>query len=532
MSESPDRAKRAQPAPAEARLEEKRGGIVERFAPVRRSITRRFLVVVVVAALLFGTFAAVAVTIYSVQTATQDHRENRRVLTLALGESLVGDMRPQDTVRLASALGAVAQQGTADILGVRVLDPSGRLVLGQGTWPDNAVNDTNAGWVDALTKPMVVGSDIVGSGSVLGRLLVAYKPVGLADTLGVPLASTSALMLVAVLFSTAWATWIMARTVAQPVSRLRDSASAIAEGRRDVPLPVDRDDELGDLARGIEEMMVQLGVREREITDSYRSLEGAYKWQARLKGDLETALRTRSDFLAVASHEIRSPLAVIHMYAEMLRDGEFGPLSKSQRDAADSMVSASSRLTSIVADLMDVALLDRGLMPLRFGDVRLDVVAEGAVRDVVTLGKASRVDVTLLPGPNDVVIRGDETRIRQILDNLLTNAIKYSEPSSPVTVQLLDDDDYVRVRVADRGRGIAAESRAELFEMFSRLETGDNANDSGLGLGLAISRRIAQAHGGDLWVEDAEDGGRGAVFVLRLPYHGDENGETARIRVI
>jgi signal transduction histidine kinase len=531
MTAEPARSGEARPAADEATVPPRKG-LIERLRPVRRSITRRFLFVVVVASVLFGAFAAIAVTLYSVQTATQDHRENRSVLTLALGESLVGDMRPQDTRRLTTAVAAVQQQSSVDIIGVRVAEPDGTLILQSGQWPEGAINGTAANWVDSLTKPMVVSSDILDSGTVLGRLLVVYKPIGVLETLGVPLVSTSLLMLFAVLASTGWATWTMVRTVAQPVARLRDSASAIAEGRRDVPLPVDRDDELGDLARGIEEMMVQLGVREREITDSYRSLEGAYKWQARLKGDLETALRTRSDFLAVASHEIRSPLAVIHMYAEMLRDGEFGALKEAQTDAADSMVSASSRLTSIVADLMDVALLDRGLMPLRFGAVVLDNLAEAAVHDVVTLGKASRVDVTLLPGLRGVRIPGDETRIRQILDNLLTNAIKYSEPQSPVTVQLVDDGDFVQVRVVDRGPGIPPESREELFEMFSRLRTEDNADDSGLGLGLAISKRIAEAHGGDLSVDNDKDGGRGAVFVLRLPYHGAENGGTARIRVV
>jgi len=488
----------------------------------RGSLTTRFLVIVIVAELLFGGMITGLVTVYSLRETAEEHRENRRVLTLALGESLVGDMRPPDVARLRAAADAVSRQQGVDIVGVRVDAKDGSRVLSSGEWPAGAVEDTSSMAMESLTAPMIMRSDITYDSAVLGRLSVVYRPVGMASTVAASLVSISLIMLVAVLLSTAWATWTMSRTVAQPVAGLRDAAVLIAEGRRDVPLPVDRDDELGALARGIEEMMVQLEVHEREIIDSYRSLEGAYKWQARLKGDLEAALRTRSDFLAVASHEIRSPLSVIRMYAEMLRDGEFGPLQPRQMEAAESMMGASTRLTSIVADILDVALLDRGVMPLRFGTVSLDTLLECAVRDIFTLGQARNIDVTLLPGPRDVRIRGDDTRIRQIVDNLLTNAIKYTNRSTPVTVRLADDGDFVEVRVADQGPGIPSDSREMLFEMFRRIETEDNAVASGLGLGLAISRRIARAHGGDLQVADNTEDGRGTVFVLRLPYHCDD----------
>ena len=441
-------------------------------------------------------------------------------------------MRPPDVARLRAAAEAVSRQEGVDIVGVQVDAPDGSTVLKVGEWPADAVEDTSSMAMESLTAPMIMRSDITYNSAVLGRLSVVFRPIGVAATVEAALVSISLIMLVAVLLSTAWATWTMSRTVAQPVAGLRDAALLIAQGKRDVPLPVDRDDELGALARGIEQMMGQLEVHEREIIDSYRALEGAYKWQARLKGDLETALRTRSDFLAVASHEIRSPLAVIRMYAEMLRDGEFGPLEPQQMDAAESMMGASTRLTQIVADILDVALLDRGVMPLRFGTVSIDGLLESAVRDIVALGQAREIDVTLLPGPSDVRIRGDETRIRQIVDNLLTNAIKYTNRSTPVTVHLAEGDDFVEVRVVDQGPGIPADSRETLFEMFRRIETEDNAAASGLGLGLAISRRIARAHGGDLKVTDNTEDGRGTVFVLRLPYHGEDGVEATDISVV
>ena len=261
----------------------------------------------------------------------------------------------------------------------------------------------------------------------------------------------------------------------------------------------------------------QLSERDHALGESYRSLEEAFKRQSSLTAELERTMKTRSDFVAVASHELRSPLAVIRLYAEMLEEGDFGEMQPAAREAVSSIVAASSRLTSIVSDLMDVSLLDRGLLPLRFGEARLDEIVERAVADAVNMGRGWKIDVRLEPGDTGVVVEADALRIRQVIDNLLTNAIKYSDESNLVTVRLVALDTEAEVRVTDRGRGIPQEKRKVLFALFGKVDMEDNAEQSGLGLGLAISMRIARAHGGSIRFEEGEEG-HGSVFVLRLPY--------------
>jgi signal transduction histidine kinase len=283
------------------------------------------------------------------------------------------------------------------------------------------------------------------------------------------------------------------------------------------PVPGDPAYDIERLTAELEAVHRQLSERDHALVESYHSLEDAFKRQAALTRELERTMQTRSDFVAVASHELRSPLAVIRLYAEMLEEGEFGEMGPAPQEAIASIVAAASRLTSIVSDLMDVSLLDRGLLPLRFGEVKLDEVVERAVADAVNMGRGWKIDVRMEPGDTGIVVQADALRVRQVVDNLLTNAIKYSDESNLVTVRLGALEEGAEVRVTDRGRGIPEDKRQVLFALFGKVDMEDNAEQSGLGLGLAISMRIARAHGGSIRFEEGEEG-QGSVFVLRLPY--------------
>jgi signal transduction histidine kinase len=322
----------------------------------------------------------------------------------------------------------------------------------------------------------------------------------------------------------------MTRRVDRGASRSSGEVPVQDAGR---PGPGDAAYEIERLTAELEAVRRQLFERDHALGESYRSLQEAFKRQAALTSELERTMQTRSDFVAVASHELRSPLAVIRLYAEMLEEGDFGEMAPAPREAIASIVAAASRLTSIVSDLMDVSLLDRGLLPLRFGDVKLDEVVERAVADAVNMGRGWKIDVRMEPGDTGVVVEADALRVRQVVDNLLTNAIKYSDESNLVTVRLVALDSGAEVRVTDRGRGIPEDKRQVLFALFGKVDMEDNAEQSGLGLGLAISMRIARAHGGSIRFEEGEEG-LGSVFVLRLPYKLPEgaDGRSGTVSVV
>jgi len=314
----------------------------------------------------------------------------------------------------------------------------------------------------------------------------------------------------------------------EPIGSLRDAAGRISKGERDVSLDQGRADEIGELARALDAMTGQLQEQEAQIRESYDSLEVAYRQQENLAWRLEQTMGMKSDFVAVASHEIRSPLAVIQLYAEMLEDNEFGETDPKLVEAVGAIVSAVTRLSSIVASLLDVAMLERGLMSLEYSEVALHDVVDQAVEDAKVLGANAGVAVSVEGELSEVTLRGDAVRLRQVLDNLLSNAIKYSEPGSEVVVSMTVSADDVDVRVSDNGRGVPKDRIDVLFELFGRGDTADNADVAGLGLGLPIADRIARAHGGAILFAPNPTG-KGTVFIVTLPRRSGEEPDAIRV---
>ena len=219
----------------------------------------------------------------------------------------------------------------------------------------------------------------------------------------------------------------------------------------------------------------------------------------------------RADFVAVASHELRSPVAAVVGCAELLaaangRDAERqARLTALARDAA-------RRLQRTVENLLDTSLVDGGRLAVRPADVRLaDMLAECA-QAFAGIG-AERL--CLPEAPPDVVLRADPQRVLQVLTNLVGNALKFSPPDSPVALAVERRPDVLAVSVADQGYGIPADELPRVFERYYRATNGRLRAVRGVGLGLSVSREIARAHGGDLTVESAE--GVGSTFTLTLP---------------
>ena len=213
---------------------------------------------------------------------------------------------------------------------------------------------------------------------------------------------------------------------------------------------------------------------------------------------------------------VRSPLSPC---TQSLETGVFTELEAEALEAVEAIGSAAGRLGSIVSDLMDSALLERGLMPIEFGEVWLGELLEGAVKDAQAMARSNGIEVRFEDSISDAVIRGDALRLRQVLDNLLSNAFKYSPRETVVVVRTKADADFVEVEIVDQGRGVPEEDERVLFTLFGRVDSADGRDTAGLGLGLAISARIVQAHGGRLTFRKNEEG-RGSVFCIRLPRGG------------
>ena len=222
----------------------------------------------------------------------------------------------------------------------------------------------------------------------------------------------------------------------------------------------------------------------------------------------------RADFASLVSHELRSPLSAIVGAAKTLQQ-RWPEFSDEQRSTLLALiVGEANRLTSLVDDMLDSASIDAGSFHYTFTDVDVTAVA----REAVATAAAAHDDIELVARLPEGVpeIRGDPARLRQVLANLIDNAIKHSPAGAVVEVEASERDGRLEIGVTDHGIGIANEDQTAIFERFARV-AGPDAKP-GTGLGLYIARSIAEAHGGSIAVRSSP--GRGATFTLTLPSIG------------
>ena len=240
-----------------------------------------------------------------------------------------------------------------------------------------------------------------------------------------------------------------------------------------------------------------------------------YEAERNAAEELRRLSALRADFVSMVSHELRAPMASVIGCAQTL-NRRWRELTPEQRESFLALIeSETSRLSDLVGDVLDTSRIEAGTFPYAFDAVDVEeLVRETAA--VVSLGQ-DEVRVTTRVPPALPPVQGDRERLRQLLWNLLTNAVKYTATGDVVEVAAGSEDGVVAVSVRDHGPGIPAESQRLIFEKFGRVSQ-DGLSKPGAGLGLYIARSIAEAHGGTLDVESAT--GAGATFTVRLPLAG------------
>jgi signal transduction histidine kinase len=230
----------------------------------------------------------------------------------------------------------------------------------------------------------------------------------------------------------------------------------------------------------------------------------------------QEASRLKSEFLANMSHELRTPLHAVIGFAEILHDGKVGPMSAEQKEFLGDILSSSRHLLQLINDVLDLSKVEAGRMEFRPERVDVSrVVAE--VRDALrSLAAAKRIhmEVEIEGALGKVVV--DPARLKQILYNYLSNALKFTPEEGRVTLRVsLDGPDRFRLEVEDTGIGIEAEDLKRLFVPFRQLDATAAKRYAGTGLGLALTRRLVEAQGGQVGARSTP--GRGSVFHATLP---------------
>jgi len=234
----------------------------------------------------------------------------------------------------------------------------------------------------------------------------------------------------------------------------------------------------------------------------------------RARAEADRANRAKSDFLAMMSHELRTPLNAIGGYAELIEMGIHGPVTDAQREALLRIGRSQSHLLTLINDVLSFARIDAGQVQYAIEDVPLDDALAGLEALVAPQVRARRLTFEHHACDPTLAARADRDKLRQLVLNLLGNAIKYTPEGGMVALSCDADASVVRVHVRDTGIGIPADRLPSIFDAFVQGDRALNRPNDGVGLGLAISRELALGMGGTL--EVASTVGQGSTFTLTL----------------
>ena len=293
----------------------------------------------------------------------------------------------------------------------------------------------------------------------------------------------------------------------------------------------------------IEQALMQIIANQAAISIDNARLYNAQKQQlaeiAAQKRELEVAnaqineiSRLKSEFLANMSHELRTPLNAILGFSEILKDNLVELTTEQRQECLQNIHASGKHLLELVNDVLDLSKIEAGRMELQYD--RFAVV--GAIREVYnvirSLSERRDIQLDVSIDPEELDVRADKSKFKQVMYNLLSNAIKFTPQGGRVWVAARAENDELVVEVGDTGIGIPKEHQLRIFNEFYQVEAATTRQVEGTGLGLALTRRLLQLHGG--WITVASEPGQGSVFTFRIPLAGMEtaNGHHNRILLV
>jgi signal transduction histidine kinase/uncharacterized protein YktA (UPF0223 family) len=235
-----------------------------------------------------------------------------------------------------------------------------------------------------------------------------------------------------------------------------------------------------------------------------------------MANDLDRAERAKQEYVAMISHDLRSPLTAIQFVLAMIAKGSYGLLSDPGLAKTRAAESSAERLICLINTLLDLEKMEAGKLEMQFVDVEVASVVERSVEAIESLADSSGISVET--AQTEARISADAERLVQVLVNILSNAIKFSPKGSSVSITVRELERYVELRVTDRGRGIPASHLKSIFDRFQQVEEADARERGGSGLGLAICKAIVEGHGGSIGIES--ELGKGSTFWFSVPLAG------------
>ncbi|MGQ0656202.1 MAG: hybrid sensor histidine kinase/response regulator [Betaproteobacteria bacterium] len=464
---------------------------------VRGSVRRKTMMVVLITTVIALAVNGAALFVYEVRAFREGHLTELRTQAEIVGRAIAPAVAFRDAKSAAQDLAML--RARADIDAAAVYGPDGRLFAAyqrQGEAAAPPVAGAAGHRFDAdrvvLFHPIVEHNETVGTVYLRGRSGMSERVAGYVGILG----GVMALALGVAWLLSAW----LQRAITRPIQAVAEAASEVIE-RRDLSVRARKlsEDEIGMLADALNRM---LGDLEHEMSER-RGAEAA----------LKAADRRKDEFLATLAHELRNPLAPIRNALYILQAAKDPAAGAEARAIIERQL---AQLVRLVDDLLDVSRITTGKLVLRRQRVDVRAAAKSALEAAQPMIRFRALQLQANLPPEGVTIDADPTRLSQILLNLLNNAIKFTDSGGHIWLRAAVAGGELVASVRDDGIGLAAEPLEEIFDMFAQVDRSLERTSAGLGVGLSLSRRLAELHGGTLEAKSAGLG-KGAEFVLRIP---------------
>ncbi|HYD48674.1 MAG TPA: ATP-binding protein [Terriglobales bacterium] len=469
-----------------------------RDLPIRRKFIWVNIATTAVALLL----ASIAFVAYDIVNFGQRLVRQQSTLAQIVGYNVTSALIFRDRESATQTLAALRAE--PQVLAAGIFTPDGEAFASYARTPryritDLRTDETGDGYVyraDHLLvrRSMVVEGEVIGSVRLMANL--EELTAGIIRHLGI-----SVLVFLAAIALSFPVLVSLQRGLSGPIMELVDTARIVSEQKDySVRATTAGEDELGLLVRTFNEMLGQIQKRDQELE--------------RARVEAETANRAKDEFLAVVSHELRTPLSPVLAWARMLRTGQ---LNQERSERALEVIERNVKSQAqLIEDLLDVSRIITGKLRLDVRPVDIANVVEAAVESVRPTADIRNIRIQVSIDPRLMTIAGDPERLKQVLWNLLSNALKFTPAGGHIEVHVQRVEDHVEISVTDSGKGIDPAFLPYVFDRFRQADSTSTRAHGGLGLGLSIVRHLVELHGGRARAQSAGEG-HGSTFTVELP---------------
>ena len=312
---------------------------------------------------------------------------------------------------------------------------------------------------------------------------------------------------------------VIARWISEPLQHLNMATQTLAQGKWQPLIELNRQDEVGQLARSFNWMTKQLQEAfthlEDKVTERTQALAVKNLELIRLNEQLVKLNQDKNDFLSIVAHDLKNPLSAIQN-AALLIQSDYDELPKDQVvDFANMIAETSYDMFELIKNLLEVNRIEAGKMKLAIRPANILPILQRLVSDYQQRAKAKAIELIFEPTLTEYLALVDTNSLQQVLDNLISNAIKYSPPNKCITIRLKQNAAQVSCEIQDEGPGLTVEDKQKLFGKFTRLSAQPTANEHSSGLGLFIVKKLVTHMQGQVWCES--ELGKGATFIVEFP---------------